>query len=218
MDYGMRIKEARLAKGWSQQFLADQIGATQSTINRIEKGQTTWSRSTAQAGAALGLDFAAEHGPFPGMRDMKEFSVSKTEPFVPSPRGVIPLYAAVEGGPGEMVLEKDPLSYVPRPHYLDDVENAYSVYISGDSMFPEFEPGDTAHVNPRLPPIPDTTCVFYTNDGTDDRAMIKRLVKITREKWRVRQWNPPQGAPEEFDVERVLWPTCHRVVGRVPRR
>ena len=131
---------------------------------------------------------------------------------------MIPRYAAVEGGPGVMIIEKTALDYVPAPEHLANVEGAYTVYISGDSMFPEYEPGDTAEVNPRLPPLAGTTCIFYTNDAHDDRAMIKRLEKIARTEWHLRQWNPPEGEDAEFMVSRVDWPICHRVVGRRPGR
>jgi phage repressor protein C with HTH and peptisase S24 domain len=81
-------------------------------------------------------------------------------------------------------------------------------------MVPEYEPADIAIVHPRLPPVGGTTCIFYTNDATDDRAMIKRLVRPRQDEWLVKQWNPEK----EFELDRAQWPMCHRVVGRHVRR
>lgn len=38
MDTGYKIAEARIAKGWSQQDLANEIGTTQQCIQRYESG------------------------------------------------------------------------------------------------------------------------------------------------------------------------------------
>lgn len=43
-DIGHRIRAARENRGWSQEFLAAKVGATQSTIDRIESGLTRKSR------------------------------------------------------------------------------------------------------------------------------------------------------------------------------
>lgn len=39
MGTNIRIKVARVEKGWTQQDLADRIGATRQTIGLIEKGE-----------------------------------------------------------------------------------------------------------------------------------------------------------------------------------
>jgi len=40
MNLGDTIRKVRIKKGYSQQFLADTIGISQSKLNRIENGQT----------------------------------------------------------------------------------------------------------------------------------------------------------------------------------
>ncbi|HSO69731.1 MAG TPA: helix-turn-helix domain-containing protein, partial [Arachnia sp.] len=42
---GRMIREARLARGWSQQRLADELGTVQSAVHRIENGQQNLSLS-----------------------------------------------------------------------------------------------------------------------------------------------------------------------------
>lgn len=39
MAQNVRMKVARVEKGWTQQDLADRVGATRQTIGLIEKGQ-----------------------------------------------------------------------------------------------------------------------------------------------------------------------------------
>lgn len=55
-DVGTTIREAREQRGWSQEFLAAKVGATQSTIDRIESGQTRRSRILPEIAAALELE------------------------------------------------------------------------------------------------------------------------------------------------------------------
>ncbi|AYO83682.1 helix-turn-helix domain-containing protein [Methylobacterium brachiatum] len=55
-DFGEAVREAREKKGWSQEFLAARVGATQSTIDRIESGATRRSRVLPDIAAALDLE------------------------------------------------------------------------------------------------------------------------------------------------------------------
>ena len=55
-DFGEAIREAREFRGWSQEFLAARVGATQSTIDRIESGATRRSRILPEIAAALDLE------------------------------------------------------------------------------------------------------------------------------------------------------------------
>lgn len=54
-DFGEMVREAREHRGWSQEFLAARVGATQSTIDRIESGATRRSRILPEIAAALDL-------------------------------------------------------------------------------------------------------------------------------------------------------------------
>lgn len=127
----------------------------------------------------------------------------------------MPVYAAAEGGDGSLILSTDPLEYVKRPYTLENIEDAYGIHIVGESMFPAFEPGDVAWINPRLPPIRGTDVVLYSVNGHGDaHASIKRLVSWTDTEWTVQQWNPAK----TFTLERAKWPKVHRVVGKFLRR
>lgn len=123
----------------------------------------------------------------------------------------LPVYAAVEGGPGEMVISTDRIETVPRPWYLGQVREGYAVIVVGESMSPAYEPGDMAIVNPRLPPVRGKTHIF--TKGRDDGefvASIKRLVSQSSTEWLVQQFNPPL----EFSLLKAEWPKALRVVGK----
>lgn len=125
------------------------------------------------------------------------------------------VYAAAEGGPGEMVVSTDPIEVVPRPWYLKNVKDGFAVLIVGESMIPAFEPGDLAIVNPRLPPMRGKDVIVTTGEaGGEFKATIKRLVRWTDRDWHLHQFNPPHGQKQELLLPRRQWPKALRVVGK----
>jgi transcriptional regulator with XRE-family HTH domain len=54
-NLGRRIREAREAKRMSQVALARIVGISQTTLQKIESGETVWSRFMPQIWAAVGL-------------------------------------------------------------------------------------------------------------------------------------------------------------------
>lgn len=81
-------------------------------------------------------------------------------------------------------------------------------------MQPEIEPGDTLIINPRMPALPGTTCVFYHEVDGEARATVKRLLRATGDNWSLRQWNPDK----EFLLKRNEWRVVHRVLGKYYRQ
>lgn len=123
----------------------------------------------------------------------------------------LPVYAAAEGGEGALVVSVDPIDMVPRPWYLGEVREGYGVLVTGESMSPEFEPGDMAIVNPKLPHMRGKVHIFATErDDGHFLATIKRLVRATATEWIVEQHNPPK----TFSLQRSVWTTARRVVGK----
>lgn len=122
------------------------------------------------------------------------------------------VFAAVEAGPGAMVVSTDPIELVPRPWYLREVKEGFAVLVVGESMVPAYEPGDMAIVNPRLPPLRGKDMIFVKGDEHDGEftASIKRLVNWTATEWTVCQFNPKR----TFAMAKSEWPKAMRVVGR----
>ncbi len=205
-DIGRKIREKREALGLSQEALADRAGTSQSTVDRVEKG----GKSTMLLAilTALGLDGPAV--PIPATDVIERL---RTEPVFGARD--LPVYAAVEGGPGEMVVSTDPIEWVPRPWYLKEVKEGYAVLVTGESMVPAYEPGDYVVVNPKLPAIPGKDAIF-TMDREDGefRATIKRMIGRTEKVWKVRQFNPPSSGKAEFELPRDQWTKAVRVVGK----
>src|SRR5690606_22237218 len=127
----------------------------------------------------------------------------------------LPVYAATMGGDGHVIITFDPIEYVKRPAVLEHVKDGYGVLIVGESMIPAYRPGDTALVNPRLPPQRDTDVVLFHNPPNDEaECIIKQLNGFNDQVWHLEQFNPA----DTFDEYRKEWPICHRVVGKYNRR
>lgn len=132
---------------------------------------------------------------------------------VPSFRGDLdlPLYAATEGGRGEMLVSSDPIDHVARPWFLRNVPDGYAVIVSGHSMEPRYDAGEYVWVHPRAPLVRNKDAIVHTaKEGGDFRAMIKTYLGDTADSWRLKQWNPQQ----EFTAKKREWPFAIRVVGR----
>lgn len=123
----------------------------------------------------------------------------------------LPVFAAVEGGRGSMVVSTEPIDLVPRPWYLRNVKDGFAVLVVGDSMEPAFEAGDLVIVNPRLPPMRNKNVILIARESEGEFvATIKRLIGWTDKEWRLRQHNPRR----DFTLSRKEWPKALRVVGK----
>jgi transcriptional regulator with XRE-family HTH domain len=214
MTAGEMIQTRRKALGLSQAKLAASVGTNQQTIDKIEKDIIKHSRFLPKIARALGIELAQLD---PDSYGSTPTSVIPGEAF--DGARDLPVHTSAEGGKGQIIVTSDPVEWVVRPAPLATVRGGYGLIIVGESMLPEFEPGDIALVNPHLPPVPDTTCVFYSEvaDG-EVRAMVKRLVRIAPDAWHVRQWNPPGGDKADFKLGRGEWTKSHRTVGKYSRR
>jgi len=200
------IRALMRARGWRQTELAAETGVTQPTVSRWLAGQVpdpVAQERLAQLAAAVpsGRPGAAKAG------------------FIPPPTLLgerdLPVYAAVEGGPGEITVSTDPIDMVPRPWYLGSVKDGYAVLVVGESMIPAFRPGEMAIVNPRLAPLrnKDHILVKEAADGSF-QATIKHLLGWTEEDWKLEQFNPPAGGQRLFTLSRQEWRRALRVVGK----
>jgi phage repressor protein C with HTH and peptisase S24 domain len=209
---------ARKAKGLSQTELAAAAKVSQQLIASIETGVTRTTKHLLRLAAVLDVP--------PGQLDAEWANLEDARPSSTLPGSVIsttrrdlPIHASTEAGGGFITITSDPVDWLPRPPFVAQVRNAYGLYVTGESMVPELEPGDIGLVNPHLPLVPDTTCIFYQVQevGGEARATIKRLRRKTADSWHVRQWNPPEGTKADFTLLRNEWPVCHRVVGKYSR-
>ena len=226
MTWHDQIAEARRAKGLGQKALGQLVGVSQATIAKIENHQVQSTAHLEKLCEVLDLDVAsmpedAFDSPRPANRSAAPKIIAVPE-FARDPAywaaaaglvGDVPLYASAEGGEGSLIIEREAIGTVRRPPALQNVKDGYALYLTGESMSPEFEPGDTLFVNPRLPVLVNTSCAFFSSKADEPRAMVKRFIGSTDVEWRVRQFNPAT----EFTLDRAEWSTRHRIVSKLFR-
>ena len=205
---GELIRERREARGWSQAELAHRAETSQQNVARIESGAVQHSRYIQVLLQALGTDLGTAVSQTAGPDDL-----IPTELLVGN-KGM-PLYSSTEGGNGSIIINFDPIDYLKWPAPLLHVPEGFGVLVSEESMFPAYEPGDIALVNPRLAPRKGKDCVLLGEDkGSNVRSLIKRFQGNTDGLWRVSQWNPR----EDFELSKTDWPRCYSVVGKYAAR
>jgi transcriptional regulator with XRE-family HTH domain len=205
---GELIRDTRMARGWSQSDLADRSGTSQQNIARLESGAVRHSRYLNQILGVLGLDLGKAIT-----------TTAETGELIPRDLLVgnkgMPLYASTEGGDGALIVNFEPIDYLKWPAPLLHVPDGFGVLVSEESMFPAFEPGDIALVNPRLQPRKGKNCVLLGPSETQTvKSLIKRFQSQTIGTWKVSQWNPA----EDFELSKKDWPRCYAVVGKYDAR
>jgi transcriptional regulator with XRE-family HTH domain len=205
------------ARGWRQAELAAAIGVTQPTVSRWLGGQLPDPLAQERLrqlieGAYAGMP--AIRSPAGQGRAEPARGFPAAQPELLGERDLA-VFAAVEGGPGDIVVSTDPIDRVPRPWYMGAVRDGFAVLVVGESMVPAFRPGDMAIVNPRLAPMRGKDHIF-TQEGADGSfiATIKHLKGWTESDWYLEQYNPPAGAVSEFTLPRAKWARALRVVGK----
>ena len=129
-------------------------------------------------------------------------------------RAELPVYASAEGGGGAIIITNAPIDFVRRPEPLLSVRDGYGCYVIGDSMSPAYEQGDLLLVHPGRPVRAGDDCVFVRDQGDGGlQALVKRLLRISPVKWRVRQFNPAK----DFDLDRGQWQKAQLIVGKYAR-
>lgn len=217
-ELGERLAQAREAAGLTQDELALRVGMTQQGIAAIEKGKSDRPKKLREIARALSTteDYLlgeSEDEPAPPKPRTKGQSIN----FVPAselsaPGQKLNVYSGAQGGNGKLIISTDIVDRVEMPAKLRDVTGAYGILIDGESMVPEFWPGDTVWVNPHLRPARGRNHIFYHTPpgGEDAEAIIKRLLNWNDREWSLEQWNPH----ETFKEFRQEWPIAHRVVGK----
>lgn len=237
------IKSERERRGWSQTELGEKTGTSQSTIQRIEKGERKITFEWAEK-LSTALDIPIDklfpsrphHGKPLGAAGSPAAAIEQrlghrkavtpvTDDFAKPERIVevdypgrkdVPLFASARGGPeGAAIIDMNPIDYVSRPDSLARSRNAFAFYVIGDSMEPRYEQGDMALVDRTRPASKgdDVALLHDAGDGTH-YALLKRLVSFDDRDWVVVQYNPPM----ELRLSRKMWQDAFTVVGRYNRR
>lgn len=220
---GSLLKEAREAAGLTQKAVAAHFG-----INRVSVSQ--WESDTTRPDADKLVEIASLYHVDAGMllaaynsADIATLPRERTrgQPVIghlvtAEPPGMnamkLPVFSGAQGGKGKLIIGTDIVDRVEMPPILRDVQGAYGLMIDGESMIPEFWPGDVAWINPHLRPMRGQNHILYHTPpfGDDAEAIIKRINGWNDREWDLEQWNPHK----KFKEFRKEWPICHRVVGK----
>lgn len=119
----------------------------------------------------------------------------------------------VEPKAGAFVISDDTVDYVRRPPALENVRDAYALYIEGESMIPAYRPGDLVFVNPHRKVRPGDMVILQCrfvphDDGGEVEAYVKQLVRRGADTTSVQQFNP--AATIQFDNRHIV--DMHRVM------
>lgn len=215
MEPGEKIRIRREEKSLSQADLGRKVGVSQAAIMKIESGETKQSKYMPRIAMVLDLDPADLDPALRALPASADAVIPKRQ-LIGEERD-FPVYSAVQGGPGEILRSPDPVDWHPRPQQVAHVKDAYGLYVVGDSMVPEWKPGEVVIVNPHLPLIGGESYIFYAEKDGEARATIKELRRANAELWFVSQHNPPKGAEKDFTLPRREWRWAHRVVGKQGR-
>lgn len=204
MELYKRIKQRRIELGMTQQELAEKVGLkTKGAICRIEAGERDISQKQV-------LDFAKALKTTPAFLFGGEVSP-------PEPSNIsavyshniynIPLYESVSAGFGSYA-DDSIVDYVPL-HFNNAFEASQSlcIKVSGDSMFPKIEDGDTIIVQ-RQDSVDSGDVAVLLIDN--EEGVVKKVI-YDEENIELHSFNPmyPVRKFSGADVLRV------RVVGRV---
>ena len=205
------IREARVARGWTQARLAEEAGTSQQTVDRIERGQTRHSRALDDVMDVLGLSRIRRPEEMDGILDRaleasREFDLPQTGP--------IPLYAMGLDTrlPSLTSISDKPESFIDRPARLQHAPRAYAVSaFAVDEMSPAIREGDIVFVNPDAPLRMPTEVLFRS---PETNAVLLRTVTFRADGgWIAEQWDPGK----EEVVNQDVWPIFHPVVGKWSR-
>jgi phage repressor protein C with HTH and peptisase S24 domain len=221
-----RLEQARITRGFkTAKDAAAFFGWPYATYAQHESGERGIGRQSAKYAVAFRVSegwLLTGEGPEP-VNDagdpLPAHERTKGQPvlYVPREEIVAPgrkleVYVGAQGGNGKMIIGSDIVDRVEMPAVLKDVQGAYGILIDGESMQPEYWPGDIAWVHPHLRPARGRNHIFYHTppEGVEAEAIIKRLNDWNDRAWHLEQWNPHK----QFDEFRKEWPICHRVVGK----
>lgn len=163
---GYRISEARMAKGWSQQRLAEELGTTQQTIQRYESGSRDIKSGTIiKLSKALGVTVAY----LLGMTDSSSTTDTSLQ-FVD-----VPLYGSIAAGTPIEMIPVDDMHPIPIK-VRDKHPDSFLLKVEGESMNKVLPNGCYALIEPCNEITRDNDPYAICVNGFN--ATIKRVKKL----------------------------------------
>lgn len=197
---GERIKEVReqILNIEAQEKLSALLDVSRGAVGNWELGKGVKMENLAKLAnlAGVRLDWLAyNRGPklLSEIANVPEPSNAMTMGQVLRSPVKIPQYGTAVGGEdGEFVLNGNHLDDVFAPPSLSGIPKAYAVLISGDSMSPRYDDGDTVFVHPkrRVKKGDYVIAQIHVQEHDAPLAYVKRLVRWTEKELILEQFNP----------------------------
>jgi len=105
-----------------------------------------------------------------------------------------PVLGHAAAGAHGYVIIGEPIAYEPTPPELENAQDGYLLYVSGESMVPRFFPGERISVHPRRPYSRNDFVVVQFDDGSPEHVgMVKQFQGYDDETGDLllSQYNPP---------------------------
>lgn len=200
LDRAARIIHVRedILKLDSQEKLAEELGVSRGAVGNWELGKPVGLSNLVKIAdmAGVSLDWLAHNR---GPKLLSETPKSNEAPNAiltgeKVQRGPkITLYGTAVGGEdGQFILNGNELDQIFAPRSLSGIPDAYAVQISGESMWPRYEDGETVFVNPKRRPVKGDYVIaqIHIDEGSPPHAYVKRLVRRTDKELVLEQFNP----------------------------
>lgn len=223
MGIGKRIEEAMRAAKKRPVDIANHFKITESAVSQWftkDTGPKTTRLSDLAAFLKTSVDFLTRDEPAqasflpPPAAPPPPVGQQSTSEALEKPD--IPVWASAAAGDaeGSMIITSEPIDYIRRSERMMNVKDPWAFHIIGDSMLERLAQGDQVVINPAMPLLPMTDCVFvhHAQDG-QHYALVKRLLRASGDTWRVRQLNPAR----DFELSRRKWSKAYRIAEIRPR-
>lgn len=170
-EYGRRIAEARIAKGWSQTDLAKRIGTTQQQVARYESGENDVKSSIiVKMSAALGVTISYLLG-------LDETPQDKCKTARPVPVAAsLPYVGRIAAGSPREAVELDGDRRWASPDVVGEHPNAFFLRASGDSMNLVLPDGCMVAIDPDECEVVSGRIYAVLVNGSD--ATIKQVFRV----------------------------------------
>lgn len=208
---GDRLRDARLAAGYrTAKAAADALGMRPTTYGAHENGQNDFGIDEAQVYAKkfstdplwlltgqYALQKTAIAGDFvpSNIIPLRELPNAEIRERIDTQGNKIPVYGQAVGGiDGEFVMNGSVLYEVMAPPNLSRISGAYAVAIAGDSMYPRYEDGEIAFIDPsRRVKKGDYVVaqIRYEEEGPI-LAFVKKFIRHNNDELVLEQFNPPK--------------------------
>lgn len=100
----------------------------------------------------------------------------------------LPVYSLAQGGlAGNTAVEEHAIDWTYRPADLDNVQNAFAMYVTGDSMAPRYCNGDLIYINPQKNVHKGSHVLIELNDHS---FFVKRFLRWSENQLEADQYNP----------------------------